>query len=176
MMRYRHLLEAQDVEAATTFGERMTEPIEVIVVNAAYWADHAPQLAQILRGANERGSAPPIGDPSGRPPKPDTMATVVDPGYWAGQPAELRDALTTPQEAQGHAGTSRLGVGAVSTTQERLTLTVEEAAAVLGISRAFAYEAVRRGEVPSIKIGRRVLVPRAALERMLDVATGPDDA
>jgi excisionase family DNA binding protein len=41
---------------------------------------------------------------------------------------------------------------------------------MLGISRAFAYEAVRRGEIPSIRIGRRVLVPRAALERMLNSA------
>jgi excisionase family DNA binding protein len=154
----------------------MTAPLEVIVVNANYWADHAPQLAQILRGASERGSALPIGDPSGRPPKPETMATVVDPGYWSGQPAELRDALTAQQEEQGQggAGTGRLGVGAVTSTQERLTLTVEEAAATLGISRAFAYEAVRRGEIPSIKIGRRVLVPRAALARLLDGATGDD--
>ncbi len=52
--------------------------------------------------------------------------------------------------------------------QSRLTLTVEEVAATLGISRAFAYEAVRRGEIPSIRIGRRVLVPRAALERLID--------
>jgi excisionase family DNA binding protein len=52
--------------------------------------------------------------------------------------------------------------------QSRLTLTVEEAAATLGISRAFAYEAVRRGEIPSIRIGRRVLVPRAALEKLLE--------
>lgn len=50
----------------------------------------------------------------------------------------------------------------------RLTLTVEEAAAALGISRAFAYEAVRRGDIPCIRIGRRVLVPRAALERLID--------
>jgi excisionase family DNA binding protein len=54
--------------------------------------------------------------------------------------------------------------------QSRLTLTVEEVAATLGISRAFAYEAVRRGEIPSIRIGRRVLVPRAALEKLLDGA------
>jgi excisionase family DNA binding protein len=54
--------------------------------------------------------------------------------------------------------------------QSRLTLTVEEVAATLGISRAFAYEAVRRGEIPSIRIGRRVLVPRAPLERLLDGA------
>jgi excisionase family DNA binding protein len=155
----------------------MTEPLEVVVINANYWADHAPQLAQILRGASERGSALPIGDPSGRPPKPDTMATVVDPGYWSGQPAELRDALAGPEQGQGQggAGAGRLGVGAISSTQERLTLTVEEAAAALGISRAFAYEAVRRGEIPSIKIGRRVLVPRAALTRMLGSVPDSDE-
>jgi excisionase family DNA binding protein len=55
----------------------------------------------------------------------------------------------------------------------RLTLTVEEVAATLGISRAFAYEAVRRGEIPSIRIGRRVLVPRAALERLIDGDSAP---
>ncbi len=57
--------------------------------------------------------------------------------------------------------------------EERLTLTVEEAAQLLGISRSFAYEAVAAGELPSIRIGRRVLVPRGALERMLD-APGRD--
>ncbi len=50
----------------------------------------------------------------------------------------------------------------------RLTLTVEEAAATLGISRAFAYESVARGDIPSIRIGRRILVPKAALEKMLN--------
>lgn len=35
----------------------------------------------------------------------------------------------------------------------RLMLTVEEAARILGISRAFAYEAVARSEIPSIRIG-----------------------
>ena len=57
---------------------------------------------------------------------------------------------------------------AATQARTRLTLTVEEVAATLGISRAFAYEAVRRGEIPSIRIGRRVLVPRAALERLID--------
>ena len=50
---------------------------------------------------------------------------------------------------------------------ERQTVTVEEAAQVLGISRSTAYEAVRRGELPVIRIGRRYVVPRLALERML---------
>jgi excisionase family DNA binding protein len=42
----------------------------------------------------------------------------------------------------------------------RLTLTVEEAAALLGISRNSAYEAVRRGEIPSVRIGGRIVIPR----------------
>ncbi len=53
---------------------------------------------------------------------------------------------------------------------DSLTLTVEEAGEQLGISRALAYEAVRRGEIPSIKIGRRILIPKAALHRLLDSA------
>ena len=54
---------------------------------------------------------------------------------------------------------------------EKLTVTVEEAARLLGIGRNSAYEAVRRGELPVIRLGRRYLVPRAALERMLAEAT-----
>lgn len=51
---------------------------------------------------------------------------------------------------------------------QRLTLTVEEAAQVLGISRAFAYESVAKGEIPCIRIGKRILIPKVALEKMLD--------
>nr|CUV20553.1 protein of unknown function [Ralstonia solanacearum] len=50
---------------------------------------------------------------------------------------------------------------------DRLALTVDEAAACLGISRPTAYEGVRTGQIPSVRIGRRILVPRAALEQML---------
>ncbi len=46
-------------------------------------------------------------------------------------------------------------------------MTVEEAAEILRISRNTAYEAVKRGDIPSIRIGRRVLVPCTALEKML---------
>jgi excisionase family DNA binding protein len=47
---------------------------------------------------------------------------------------------------------------------ERLTYTVEEAAEMLGISRALAY---RRGVLPTVKIAGRRLVPKTALDRML---------
>ena len=47
------------------------------------------------------------------------------------------------------------------------TLTIPEVAKTLGISRNKAYEAARHGEIPTIKIGKRILVPILALERML---------
>lgn len=50
---------------------------------------------------------------------------------------------------------------------DKLTYTVTEAAALLGIGRSAAYEAARSGQLPTIRIGKRVLVPVAALERLL---------
>lgn len=52
--------------------------------------------------------------------------------------------------------------------EKSLTMTVCEAAAALSIGRGLAYEAVKRGEIPVIKVGRRLLVPRRALEKMLE--------
>lgn len=56
----------------------------------------------------------------------------------------------------------------------KLTLSVEEAGQVLGISRGLAYELVARGEIPSIRLGRRVVVPKAALVHRLDSASEVD--
>ena len=50
---------------------------------------------------------------------------------------------------------------------ERKTLSVEQAGKVLGLSRASAYVAAQTGDIPTIRIGRRLLVPKAALERLL---------
>ena len=55
--------------------------------------------------------------------------------------------------------------------QNRLTVTVEEAAEMLGISRAFAYKLVKKDELPIVRLGRRVVVPRRALETMLKLGT-----
>jgi excisionase family DNA binding protein len=46
-------------------------------------------------------------------------------------------------------------------------LTVEQAAEVLSVSRGTAYEAVRTGSLPSVRIGRCIRIPRLALEHML---------
>lgn len=53
-------------------------------------------------------------------------------------------------------------------------LTVEQTARLLGISRGLAFAAARTGDIPSIRIGRRILVPRDRLRQMLgldDTAT-----
>ena len=53
----------------------------------------------------------------------------------------------------------------------RRTYTVLEVAEMLGISRSTAYECVRRGEIPSLKLGGRVVISRMAFEALLDAHT-----
>ena len=52
-------------------------------------------------------------------------------------------------------------------TVQRQTYSVEEAAQILGIGRASAYQAVHAGEIPSIQIGSRLVVPKTALDNMI---------
>jgi excisionase family DNA binding protein len=56
------------------------------------------------------------------------------------------------------------------------TYTVEETAKLLGVGRNKAYEGVAAGEIPSIRIGKRILVPRIALEQMLAQPPKPKSA
>lgn len=53
---------------------------------------------------------------------------------------------------------------------EPLTLSVQATAKILGVSRGSAYEAIRTGQIPSIRFGKRIVVPRAALNRMISQA------
>jgi excisionase family DNA binding protein len=48
-----------------------------------------------------------------------------------------------------------------------VVMRVEEVAELLEISRSSAYEAVRRGQIPSIRVGRRIRVPRRCPGRAL---------
>lgn len=50
---------------------------------------------------------------------------------------------------------------------ERLTYDVGTAAKLLGLSRNSAYQACLTGQIPHLKIGKRILIPRAALEKLL---------
>jgi excisionase family DNA binding protein len=55
---------------------------------------------------------------------------------------------------------------------ERLTMSVPEAAKVLGLSRGSAFEAVRRGGIPVLRIGRRLLVSRKRLQEIIEGRDG----
>jgi excisionase family DNA binding protein len=59
-------------------------------------------------------------------------------------------------------------------TDERQTLTIEEAARILGVGRSKAYEFARTGKIPAIRLGHKLLVPKAALEEFLRAARMPD--
>ena len=52
---------------------------------------------------------------------------------------------------------------ALDDLDHRITLTVEETASLLGLGRTAAYEAARRGQIPSRRLGRRVVIPVPAL-------------
>ena len=58
-------------------------------------------------------------------------------------------------------------------TPERKTYDIEQVSRLLGIGRNQAYEAVKRGDIPTIKIGKRFLVPKTALDRLLEAAVRP---
>lgn len=56
---------------------------------------------------------------------------------------------------------------------ERLAYTVTETADALGIGRTVAYDLIRRGELPHIRIGRSIRIPRASLDAWLQGHTTP---
>ena len=60
--------------------------------------------------------------------------------------------------------------------EDRITLTVEEVASLLGLGRTATYEAARRGQLPSRRLGRRVVVPVPALLDWLGVDSNKPSA
>jgi excisionase family DNA binding protein len=52
---------------------------------------------------------------------------------------------------------------ALDDLDHRITLSIEETASLLGLGRTATYEAARRGQIPSRRLGRRVVVPVPAL-------------
>lgn len=59
----------------------------------------------------------------------------------------------------------------MSMPDQPLVLTVEEAAVLLRVSRGLAFAAVRAGTIPHLRIGRRILIPRAAFYDLLSADT-----
>ena len=54
---------------------------------------------------------------------------------------------------------------------EKTTFTVLEVQRLLGLSRNSVYDAIRRREIPSLKIGRRIIVPALAIQQLLENAS-----
>jgi excisionase family DNA binding protein len=61
-------------------------------------------------------------------------------------------------------------------SEQKLLLTIPEAAYRLGMGRSFVYELVLKGEIPSIKLGRARRVPVAALEQFVASMLQENDA
>ena len=74
--------------------------------------------------------------------------------------------------AEAAPATARAAITDVSAlpSDDRLVVSVAEAGRLLGVSRAFAYELAARGELPTIHLGRRVLVPKVALLAMVGLS------
>ncbi len=53
---------------------------------------------------------------------------------------------------------------------DKRTLTVTEAAQCLGLGRNTTYDLISKGKLPSVRLGRRILIPKDALDRLLSEA------
>jgi excisionase family DNA binding protein len=140
-----------------TPSEPPETPADVVITDPAYWLARPEALQEALQIAADEA---PVREPTLPPPEAyeryrDLIAQADPATAPAAEPDQPADLDTLPDRAGGE--------------PRRLTLTVEEAAELLGISRALAYEAVRRGEIPSLRIGRRILVPRSGFARMFAI-------
>ena len=80
----------------------------------------------------------------------------------------MRNEFEKSNVGKGNKGGGGSGLPRHAATEKRLCITVPEAAAMLGLSRNFAYELVKQKQLPVVKFGKRLLIPRVALEKMLE--------
>jgi len=84
----------------------------------------------------------------------------------------MRDEVEKGQVRKGKGQRRGSGVPDHGGLETRLCITVPEAAAMLGVSRNYGYELVKQGQLPVIRFGKRLLIPRVALEKMLEKSVG----
>ena len=70
--------------------------------------------------------------------------------------------VITPQRAEATTETRR-----APDENDRRVWTVTEVAMLLGISRAHAYDLVAQGAIPHLRLGRRIVVPKIAVDELL---------
>ncbi len=147
---------------------------DVTVVGPVYWADHAVELSAFLHAAKPGTKALLLTRVEIRRRSwPRSLTRRTGPTNHTSLPTRCvvarRVSQVRPFQRCPNGTSSRR---ARRRTQDRLTMSVEEAAAALGIGPRLTYEAVQRGEIPSIHIGRRILVPRSGFARMLRTLLG----
>jgi len=81
--------------------------------------------------------------------------------------ADMRKELREDEGRKGKNCSDSRGLNGYSALEGRYCMTVPEAARKLGVSRNFGYELVKRGQLPVIRFGKRLLIPKVALEKML---------
>jgi excisionase family DNA binding protein len=76
---------------------------------------------------------------------------------------------TAPKELSAGSALSPVGEAKLQSDSERRTVSVEQAGRILGISPGAAYAHAKDGSLPTIRLGKRLLVPKAALDKLLSV-------
>jgi excisionase family DNA binding protein len=74
----------------------------------------------------------------------------------------LQEVANAPYEQQATSHTAQAAQG-----DQRLTLTIPETCEALGIGETMLRQIIRAGRLPILKIGRRVLIPRQAVEQLV---------
>lgn len=79
----------------------------------------------------------------------------------------MRSMMEIEQTVSGSTTPDARDVSVEIDLPDKPMFSVEEVAAILGVGRGTAYQCARSGEIPSLRLGHRILIPRAALVRML---------
>lgn len=116
-----------------------------------------------------------MSDNSGSPARLPVLVhrgQVIDAAQGEDQllPLLLGAVLERLREAPGTLGQVPSAPPTLADGARSAVLSVSEAADTLGISTSLAYRLVGRGELPSVRLGRRLVVPRAAIDRVLAMA------
>ncbi len=80
----------------------------------------------------------------------------------------MRNKFGKGNEGKSNDGRGSSGLQRHTAIDQRYCITVPEAAARLGLSRNFTYELVKHGQLRVIRFGKRLFIPRLALEKLLE--------
>ena len=89
--------------------------------------------------------------------------------YSVFAPYPLRRVVEGCPHCVSVADEKRLHEAPLRALTEEVSVPVEVAGEALGIGRNSAYSAIKSGEIPSVRIGRRIAVPTAAIRKMLQI-------